>query len=92
VKDKVLNACKRLKVLWDTYKIVIGIVALLGSLGVGSYVAYEEEPVGQPDPVIVDELTPDYALKGHAHPEISAAIKRAIDEYDQSHDPQKLKH
>jgi len=88
--------CKKAKLLFDTYKIIRFIVGLVGltGLGLGTYAVYEPEPIDQPVPVIVDDPTidPDYALKDHAHPEISAAIKRAIDEYAQSHDPQKLKH
>ena len=93
MKDKLINACKRLKILWDTYKIVKTLIISLGLIGIGSvgYVAYEE------DQIIVDSvddlelIEPEYADKDHTHPN-DHGIQKAIEAYDNQHDPQKLKH
>ena len=73
MKEKFINACKRLKILWDTYKIVKVIAVSLGlvGMGVGGYVATDDpEPI--PEPVVVDAVDDlpviDYALKEHVYP------------------------
>jgi len=43
MKEKIFNLLKKLKVLFDTYKIVLGIIALLGTVAVGTgYSVYEQ--------------------------------------------------
>jgi len=69
---------KKVKLFWDAYKMVIGVVAIITGLGLGGYTVYEDEPEAQPEPITVnkvDELkiihvNPEYALKGHAHPPV----------------------
>lgn len=102
MKEKTAERLKRLKVLWDTYKMAVGLVALLGSLGAGSWYAYDEaekkpDPIVKREPVKVDELiithiNPDHALKVHNHPELMSELRRMFEEYSRSHDPQKLGH
>lgn len=57
IKERFFNFLKRLKVLFDTYKIIIGLVALLG-LGSASYFNSPEEPIKEeikPEVAKVDE-------------------------------------
>jgi len=68
---------KKVKLFWDAYKMIIGLVAVLTSLGIGGYAAYDEvEAIPEPVEVdTVDELkiihiNPEYALKGHTHPPV----------------------
>ena len=71
---------KKVKLFWDAYKMIIGVVALFGSLGLGGYAAYDDEaePEAKPEPVTVDKvdelkiihIKPEYALKGHTHPPV----------------------
>ena len=67
---------KKIKLFWDAYKIIIGIIAILSGLGITGYATYEPDEPQKPltAPVIdkVDSLTithinPDYALKIHTH-------------------------
>lgn len=100
-----MNKCieagfKKIKLFWDAYKIIIGVVALITSIGGGGYALYgESEPVTEALPVSEEAniSEPEYALKGHIHQQPvqiiidhSPAIKHAISEYEEKH--LKLKH
>lgn len=102
MNKKIEAGFKRVKLFWDAYKMIIGVVALLGSLGIGGYAAYDDseaviEPLQAPEKSSID--SPEYALKGHTHTQPiqiivdhAPRIKQAIDEYNKKHDPQKLGH
>jgi len=44
MKDKITDFLKRVKVLWDAYKVLLGVLALFGALGSVGYYSTEKAP------------------------------------------------
>ena len=65
MKEKITDFLKRVKVLWDAYKVLLGVLALFGALGSVGYYSTEKTPpvapqeVSAPIPAPAKKSTPD---------------------------------
>ena len=44
MKEKITDFLKRIKVLWDAYKVLLGVLALFGAIGGVGYYSTEKAP------------------------------------------------
>ena len=69
MKEKITDFLKRVKVLWDAYKVLLGVLALFGAIGSVGYYSTEKTPqtapqaVTAPSPVTIPKQTPHMTTK-----------------------------
>ena len=69
MKGKITDFLKRIKVLWDAYKVLLGVLALFGAIGGVGYYSTEKTPKGAsqeataPLPVKTIKQTPHMTTK-----------------------------
>jgi hypothetical protein len=65
VKEKITDFLKRVKVLWDAYKVLLGVLALFGALGSVGYYSTEKAP-----PVASKEVSAPLPVETPKHPSV----------------------